>query len=59
MLNIHDLQKLRAVEVLEYIGIPEACQLLEELAKGAPTARITQEAKASMERLAKRLPSTP
>jgi RNA polymerase sigma factor (sigma-70 family) len=58
------LQKLRAVEVLEHIATPEARELLRSLAKGAPEARVTQEAKASLERLAKRpgyagVPATP
>jgi hypothetical protein len=48
------LQALRAVEVLEIVGTPEARRLLEALASGAPEARLTQEAKASLERLTKR-----
>jgi RNA polymerase sigma factor (sigma-70 family) len=48
------LRTMRAVEVLERIGTPEAQQVLESLAKGSPEARLTQEAKASLERLAKR-----
>jgi WD40 repeat protein len=48
------LREVRAVEVLEHIGTPPARQILKELAKGAPTDRLTQEAKASLERLAKR-----
>ena len=48
------LQAVRAVEVLEQIGTAEAKQLLQSLASGAPGARLTQEAKASLERLAKR-----
>ncbi len=48
------LQMLRVMEVLEHIGTAEARQVLAGLAKGAPEARLTQEAKASLERLAKR-----
>ncbi len=47
---------LRAVAVLEDIATPEARRLLERLAQGAPEARLTQAAKASLERLARRLP---
>jgi RNA polymerase sigma factor (sigma-70 family) len=52
---------LRAVEALEHVGTPEACQLLETLAKGTPQARLTKEAKACLDRLAKKpaLSSTP
>jgi hypothetical protein len=48
------LQAIRAVEVLEQIGTPDAKQLLTMLAGGAPEARVTQEAKASLERFAMR-----
>jgi hypothetical protein len=48
------LRSIRSIEVLEHIGTAEARQLLESLAKGAPEARLTLEAKASLERLAKR-----
>jgi len=44
----------RALEVLEALGTPEARKVLEELAKGVPDAALTQEAKASLERLTKR-----
>ncbi len=44
----------RGVEALEYIGSPEACKVLEGLAKGKADARLTQEAKAALGRLAKR-----
>jgi hypothetical protein len=47
-------RELRAVEVLEHLGTPEARRVLEALAKGLPDARLTREAKASLERLAKR-----
>lgn len=48
------LQSLRAVAVLEDIGTPETRQLLEKLTKGAPEARLTREAKASLRRLERR-----
>jgi hypothetical protein len=44
-------RELKAVEVLVKIGTPEARQLLEELAKGAPAARLTEAAKAALGRL--------
>jgi WD40 repeat protein len=47
------LRALRAIEVLEQIDTPEARQLLERLAKGAPESRLTQEAQAALERLTK------
>jgi len=47
------LRALRATTVLEELASPEARQLLETLAGGAPEARLTQEAKASLARLAK------
>ena len=49
------LRAVRAVEVLERIGTPDAQRLLESLASGAPGARLTREARASLRRLAKRL----
>jgi RNA polymerase sigma factor (sigma-70 family) len=45
------LRTIRAVEVLEHFATPAARDLLAELAKGAPGARLTVEAKASLERL--------
>jgi WD40 repeat protein len=48
------LRELRAIEILEHIATLEAKHLLHTLSKGTPEARITQEAKASLERLAKR-----
>jgi dipeptidyl aminopeptidase/acylaminoacyl peptidase len=48
------LQSLRGLEVLEHIGTPEARQLLEKLARGTTDDPLTQDAKASLERLARR-----
>jgi hypothetical protein len=48
------LQALRAVAVLEDISTPQARRLLEQLASGAPEARLTREAQASLRRLALR-----
>jgi WD40 repeat protein len=48
------LRMLRALELLERIGTPEARQLLQQLAEGAPAAWLTREAKASLQRLARR-----
>jgi RNA polymerase sigma factor (sigma-70 family) len=53
-LTPEQLRDLRAVEALEHIGTPEARRLLAALAKGAPEARLTREAAASLERLDKR-----
>jgi WD domain, G-beta repeat len=50
------VRQLRAVEVLEYVGTPAAEQALADLARGAPTARLTREAKASLARMARRRP---
>src|SRR5262249_51949913 len=47
------LLALRAIEVLEHIGTLQAQELLKSLAAGAPEARLTQEAKTALERLAK------
>jgi hypothetical protein len=48
------LRALRALEVLEQAGTPEARQALETLAEGVAEARLTREAKAALERLARR-----
>jgi HEAT repeat protein len=53
------LRQLRAIEILERIGTPEAVEVLQKLAHGATEARPTQEAKASLERLAKRADAKP
>jgi hypothetical protein len=46
------LRAVRAVEVLEHLGAAEARTLLEKWRRGAPQARLTQEARAALERLA-------
>jgi hypothetical protein len=53
------LRALGALEVLEAIGTPEARKVLEGLAQGAPEARLTQEAKASLLRLDHRIATNP
>jgi RNA polymerase sigma factor (sigma-70 family) len=60
-----ELQRFRVIEILEHIAAGDAdatrltaIALLKKLAVGAPGARPTQEAKASLERLANR-PITP
>jgi hypothetical protein len=45
------LRALRAMEILEHIATPKARALLSTVADGQPTALITQEAKASLQRL--------
>ncbi len=45
------VRRERALEVLEHMGGAEARELLEELAKGAPEAALTREAKAALARL--------
>jgi RNA polymerase sigma factor (sigma-70 family) len=47
------LQSLRAIEVLERIGTPDARRLLASLTQGAIEARQTQDAKAAAGRLAR------
>jgi hypothetical protein len=53
-LPVATLRALRAIQILEWIGTPEARQVLQNLSTGAPTARSTYDAKAALERLAKR-----
>jgi hypothetical protein len=48
------LQQVRALEALEYADTPAARHILEELAGGAPQARLTLEARAALGRLAGR-----
>ena len=42
------------MELLEQINLDESRRLLAELSRGAPGARLTEEAKAALRRLAKR-----
>ncbi|MSQ93361.1 MAG: WD40 repeat domain-containing protein [Gemmataceae bacterium] len=57
---VEERRHSRAIEVLEYIGTPEAKKLLEPLAQGEPGSQRTQDARATLERLAKRpAPSRP
>lgn len=46
------LRILRAVEILERIGTPKARQFLELLARGAPEAALTIDARSALDRLA-------
>jgi hypothetical protein len=48
------LRSLRALEVLEHAGTAEAKHVLVALAGGAPSALLTREAKASLQRLSRR-----
>jgi RNA polymerase sigma factor (sigma-70 family) len=57
--SVEARRALRAVRVLECVGTPEARQHLETLSRGAPEARVTQEAKASLQRRARRPASSP
>ena len=52
--SAEDLLALRATAVLERLGTTEARRLLQTLADGAPGARLTEQAKASLGRLARR-----
>jgi RNA polymerase sigma factor (sigma-70 family) len=53
------LRDLRALEVLEQLATPEVRQLLQDLAKGLPHARLTLEAKATLERQGRRANRSP
>jgi WD40 repeat protein len=49
------LRAIRACEVLEGLGTPEALSLLESWARGAPETTLVREAKESVERIKARL----
>ncbi|HKB40118.1 MAG TPA: hypothetical protein VKD72_27025 [Gemmataceae bacterium] len=51
-LSPEQVRAVRAVQVLERIGTAEARKLLETLAAGAPGSRLTEDARAALERLA-------
>jgi hypothetical protein len=53
VLSLEALRALRALEVLEHAGTAEAKALLADLAKGAPEARLTREARAALVQLRK------
>jgi Tol biopolymer transport system component len=48
-----ELQGMRAVQILELMQHPEARTVLETLARGEQTARLTQQAQAALDRLKK------
>jgi hypothetical protein len=52
-------RQLRAIMALERMATPEAKELLASLAQGIPEARLTQDAKASLKRLARTPSSAP
>ncbi len=54
VLPSESLRGLRALHALEQIGTTDARELLRKLAGGAPEARLTREAKASLDRVAQR-----
>jgi RNA polymerase sigma factor (sigma-70 family) len=54
-----ELRDLRAIEILEHLDTPKARGILEYLAKGEPDARVTEAAKASLERVTKQSDRTP
>jgi RNA polymerase sigma factor (sigma-70 family) len=50
-LSPETVRGLRALEVLEHIGTPEAKAVVRRAAEGAPGARLTREAQATLQRL--------
>jgi WD40 repeat protein len=53
------LRAWRSLEILEHVGTRQARQLLQAIASGAPEAELTQEAKACLQRLARRSAPSP
>jgi WD40 repeat protein len=58
-LSVEQLRVVRALEVLEQVGTPEARKVLENLARGAPGALPTREAQTVLRRLGKPAPAQP
>lgn len=58
-LSPETIRHVRAVEVLESIGNPEARRLLDKLATGPAEMRLTQEAQTAVNRLTKPAPAAP
>jgi RNA polymerase sigma factor (sigma-70 family) len=52
--SAQEARQVRAITALTWANTAESRQLLEALAKGAPEARLTREAKAALERLERR-----
>ena len=50
---VETLRALRAVEVLEHIGTAEARRVVQDLARGAAGAGLTEEAAAAVQRMAR------
>jgi hypothetical protein len=58
-LSGEDLRTWRALEALELVGNPAARQVLQRLGGGAPGVWQTEEARAALDRLSKRVSATP
>jgi WD40 repeat protein len=54
MVDSNQQRALRAIQVLEQVGDEQAREVLAQLATGEPAARMTQEAKSALARLAER-----
>jgi WD40 repeat protein len=54
-LSPEELRTIRAVQVLETVGTPAARRILEGVAHGAAEALLTQEARAALQRLERRI----
>jgi hypothetical protein len=58
-LGPEDLRTWRAIEALEQVGTPQAQRVLEKLTGGVPGPRTTEEARAALQRLARRPARSP